>query len=80
MPCIDLFEDQSTEYKETVLPSSVTKRVSVEALSTFGWGRYTGLNGKNIGMTTFGASSPAENLFPHFGITTEAVVEAMKSL
>lgn len=80
MPCIDLFEDQSTEYKETVLPSSVTKRVSVEALSTFGWGRYTGLNGKNIGMTTFGASSPAENLFTHFGITTEAVVEAMKSL
>ncbi len=80
MPCIDLFEDQSTEYKETVLPSSVTKRVSVEALSTFGWGKYTGLNGKNIGMTTFGASSPAENLFPHFGITTEAVVEAMKSL
>lgn len=80
MPCIDLFEDQSAEYKEKVLPASVTKRVSVEALSTFGWGKYTGLNGKNIGMTTFGASSPAEKLFPHFGITTEAVVEAMKSL
>ncbi len=80
MPCVDLFEDQSDEYKESVLPSSVTKRVSVEALSTFGWGKYTGLNGKNIGMTTFGASSPAEKLFTHFGITTEAVVEAMKSL
>ena len=80
MPCVDLFEDQSAEYKEAVLPSSVTKRVSVEALSTFGWGKYTGLNGKNIGMTTFGASSPAEKLFTHFGITTEAVVEAMKSL
>ncbi len=80
MPCVDLFEDQSDEYKEAVLPSSVTKRVSVEALSTFGWGKYTGLNGKNIGMTTFGASSPAEKLFTHFGITTKAVVEAMKSL
>lgn len=80
MPCMDLFDEQSAEYKESVLPSTVTKRVSVEALSTFGWGKYTGLNGKNIGMTSFGASAPADKLFPYFGITTEAVVDAMKSL
>ena len=80
MPCMDLFEDQPAEYKEAVLPKDVTKRVSVEALSTFGWDRYTGLDGKTIGMTGFGASAPAGELFPYFGFTVENVVNTFKSL
>ncbi len=80
MPCMDLFEDQPDEYKNAVLPKDVTKRVSVEALSTFGWDRYTGLDGKTIGMTTFGASAPAGELFPYFGFTVENVVNTFKSL
>ena len=74
MPCVDLFEDQSDDYQEAVLPKAVTNRVSVEALSTFGWGKYAS---KNIGMTTFGASAPGDLLFKKFGITTEAVVDAV---
>ena len=80
MPCMDLFEDQPAEYKEAVLPKNVTKRVSVEALSTFGWDRYTGLDGKTIGMTGFGASAPAGELFPYFGFTVENVVNTFKNL
>ena len=79
MPCMDLFNDQSAEYKESVLPAAVTKRVAVEALTTFGWERYVGLTGKVVGMTSFGASAPAGLLFPKFGITTEAVVDAVKA-
>jgi transketolase len=78
MPCMDLFNDQPAEYKEAVLPSAVTVRVAAEALSTFGWERYVGLTGKVVGMTTFGASAPAGKLFAHFGITTDAIVDAVK--
>ena len=78
MPCMDLFADQSADYQEKVLPAAVTKRVSVEALSTFGWERYVGLSGKKIGMTGFGASAPGGKLFEHFGITTDAVIVAVK--
>lgn len=78
MPCMDLFNDQSAEYKESVLPSNVTVRVAAEALSTFGWERYVGLTGKVVGMTTFGASAPAGKLFLHFGITADAIVAAVK--
>lgn len=80
MPCVDLFEEQDAAYKESVLPAAVTKRVSVEALSTFGWGRYTGLNGVNIGMTTFGASAPYKQLYEHFGFTVDAIVKAAEAL
>lgn len=80
MPCMDIFEEQSDEYKEKVLPKSVTKRVSVEALSTFGWERYVGLDGKAVGMTTFGASGPYKELFEYFGFTAEEVVKAAESL
>lgn len=80
MPCMDIFEEQSEEYKEKVLPKSVTKRVSVEALSTFGWERYVGLGGKSVGMTTFGASGPYKELFEYFGFTVEEVVKAAESL
>lgn len=78
MPCMDLFEDQPDEYKNAVLPKNVTARVGVEALSEFGWGKYIGINGKFVGMKSFGASAPGNQLFEHFGITKDAVVAAVK--
>ena len=80
MPSMDLFEEQSAEYKESVLPNAVRKRVAVEALSDFGWYRYVGLDGTVVSMKGFGASGPAAELFKKFGFTTEAVVEAVKSV
>lgn len=80
MPCTDLFDRQSAEYKESVLPSSVAKRVAVEALAKDSWYKYVGLNGAIIGMDTFGESAPAGELFEHFGITVDAVVNAAKAL
>lgn len=80
MPCMDLFEEQSAEYKESVLPKSVRKRVAVEALSDFGWGRYVGLDGACVTMTGFGASGPANQLFEHFGFTADHVAEVARSL
>ena len=78
MPCMDLFEDQPDEYKNAVLPKNVTARVGVEALSEFGWGKYIGINGEFVGMKSFGASAPGNQLFEHFGITKDAVVAAVK--
>lgn len=80
MPCMDIFEEQSAEYREHVLPKNVTKRVAIEALSTFGWEKYTGLDGAVIGMTSFGASAPQDKLFEKFGFTVDRVVEVAKSL
>lgn len=80
MPSMDEFEKQSAEYKESVLPKNVRKRVAVEALSEFGWGKYIGLDGVCIGMTTFGASGPAPELFEKFGFTVDNVVSAVKSI
>lgn len=78
MPCMDLFEDQPDEYKDAILPKNVTTRVGVEALSEFGWGKYIGINGEFVGMKSFGASAPGNQLFEHFGITKDAVVAAVK--
>jgi transketolase len=78
MPSWDLFESQSTEYQDEVLPPHVRARVSVEALSTFGWSQYVGITGTSIGMTTFGASAPIKDLLKHFGFTVEKVVSAAK--
>ena len=80
MPCMDLFEEQSEEYKAKVLPKNVRKRVAVEALSGFGWDRYVGLDGDIIGMNRFGASAPYSKLFPYFGFTVENVVARVKAL
>lgn len=80
MPCMDLFEEQTAEYKESVLPKSVRARVAVEALSDFGWGRYVGLDGATVTMTGFGTSGPAAKLFEHFGFTVDHVVEVARSL
>ena len=80
MPCMDLFEEQSAEYKESVLPKAVRKRVAVEALSDFGWGRYVGLDGATVCMEGFGASGPAAQLFEKFGFTAERVANTVKAL
>lgn len=80
MPCMDIFEEQSEEYKESVLPKTVRARVVVEALIDFGWGKYVGLDGTTVTMTDFGASAPAAKLFERFGFTTENVVKAVKSI
>ncbi len=79
MPSWELFDEQTAEYREKVLPSSVSNRVSIEAGSTFGWVKYVGLNGKSIGIDTFGESGPAGELYKHFGITTEKMVDAVLS-
>lgn len=80
MPCMELFEQQSKEYKESVLPKDVRKRVAIEALSDFGWGKYVGLDGEYVTMKSFGASGPAAVLFKHFGFTVENVVATVKAL
>ncbi|MAD44774.1 MAG: transketolase [Oceanospirillaceae bacterium] len=80
MPCAERFCKQGAEYMEQVLPSSVTARVAVEALHKDYWHKFVGLNGKIIGMDTFGESAPAGELFKEFGITTDAVIDAVNSL
>lgn len=80
MPSMDAFEEQTEEYKESVLPKACRKRVAVEALSDFGWYRYVGLDGKVVSMKGFGASGPAEALFEKFGFTVDNVVAAVKSI
>lgn len=79
MPCWELFQKQDAEYIEKVLPGSVTNRVSVEAGTTFGWNQWIGNTGIAIGIDSFGESAPYEELYSHFGITTEKVVEAVES-
>ena len=80
VPSFELFDAQSDEYKEKVLPRAVRARVSVEAAATFGWHKYVGLDGIAIGIDSFGASAPAAQLFPHFGLTAEHVAECARSL
>ncbi len=81
MPSWEIFEEQSADYKESVLPSAVTARVSVEMAATFGWERYVGQKGRMIGMHRFGASAPLKDLLKFFGFTVEAVVaEAHKAI
>jgi transketolase len=81
MPSWEIFEQQDAAYKESVLPSSVTARVSVEMASTFGWERYVGMKGRKVGMHRFGASAPLKDLLKFFGFTADAVVaEAHKAL
>ena len=78
MPSWELFEQQPPEYKEAVLPPSVTARVSVEQASTFGWARYVGSTGRAIGMRTFGASAPLKDLQRKFGFDPGAVATAAR--
>ena len=80
MPSWELFERQDAAYKESVLPASVRARVSVEMASTFGWERYVGLEGKMIGMHSFGASAPLKDLLKKFGMETDKVVAAARGV
>ncbi len=78
MPSWELFEQQSQTYRESVIPPAVTARVSVEQATTFGWSQYVGLKGSSIGMHTYGASAPIQDVLKHFGFTVERVVAAVK--
>ena len=78
MPCWELFDEQSDEYREAVLPSSVRARVAVEAGTTLAWGRYVGLDGEVVGLDRFGASAPQTVLYRELGITAEAVADAAR--
>ncbi len=80
MPCTDLYDAQSADYRASVLPKSCTKRVAVEAGTTDGWYKYVGLDGKVIGMDRFGASAPYKEIYEKLGITAEKVAEAVSSL
>jgi transketolase len=80
MPCWEVFDEQSSKYKQEVLPSSVRARVSIEAGSTFGWKQYVGDHGLAIGMESFGASAPYEALMQNFGFTLENILAKAKSL
>lgn len=80
LPSWELFEAQSPEYRESVLPRAVKRRVSVEAATSFGWQRYTGSEGISISIDHFGASAPAERLFKEFGFTQDRIVEAVRTL
>jgi transketolase len=80
MPSTDAFDAQDAAYREAVLPKAVMKRVAVEAGVTDGWYKYTGLNGKVIGLDRFGESAPAGQLFKHFGFTAENVAKTMEEI
>ncbi|KAF1296022.1 transketolase [Enterococcus sp. JM4C] len=80
LPSFDLFDAQDAAYKESVLPKAVTKRVGIEVASPFGWERYTGTEGKMIGIDHFGASAPGDKILAEFGFTVENVVTTYNSL
>jgi transketolase len=80
MPSTDVFDAQDAAYRESVLPADVSARVAIEALQADYWYKYVGLNGAIVGMTSFGESAPADELFVHFGFTVENVVAKAKAL
>ena len=80
MPSMDLFDRQSADYKESILPSSMRKRLSVEMGATFGWGKYVGLDGISMGIDTFGASAPAKDVIANYGFTVDKVKENIYKL
>ena len=75
-----LFEKQTEEYKNSVIPNDIRARVCVEAASSYSWYKYAGIDGKVIGIDTFGLSAPAGVLFKHFNVTAEHVAEVAKSI
>ncbi|GAA3898750.1 transketolase [Halomonas cibimaris] len=80
MPSTQRFDGQDAEYRESVLPAAVTKRLAIEAAHADYWYKYVGLNGRVVGMTTYGESAPAGDLFKHFGFTVDHVVEQARAL
>ena len=80
MPSMDLFEKQSKEYRESVLPKSVTKRMSIEMGATYGWHKYVGFDGVVLGIDRFGASAPANQVIEAYGFTVENIVSLYKGM
>ena len=80
MPCAEVYEQQDAAYRESVLPSDVLARVAVEALHADFWFKYVGLDGRVVGMTTFGESAPAVDLMDYFGFTVDNVVAVVEEL
>ena len=80
MPSQDLFDKQSPEYKESVLPNSIRKRLSIEMASSFGWGKYVGLDGITMAIDRFGASAPANDVITNYGFTVDKVKENVYKL
>jgi len=80
MPSMDLFEDQSDAYKETVLPSKVDKRLAIEMGSPFGWDRYVGLNGRGMTIDNFGASGKGDEVVKAYGFTADNIVKEFNKL
>jgi transketolase len=80
MPCTQVFDAQEAGYREAVLPSDILARVAVEAGHADFWYKYVGLDGRVIGMSSFGESAPAPALFEHFGLTADNVVAAVEDV
>ena len=80
MPCVEVFEAQSLEYQESILPTTTRKRLAIEASHVDYWRKWVGLDGAVLGMSTFGASAPGGDLLKHFGFTAERVAEAVRNL
>ena len=80
MPCCEVFDRQSEEYKQSVLPCAVRARVAVEAGTTQGWYKYVGLDGAVLGLDRYGASGPADKLFEKFGFTVDNLVRVAKTV
>lgn len=80
MPSMELFEAQTASYREEILPKKIKKRISVEASSSFGWQKFTGLEGKNISIDSFGISGPAKEVYKYFGITVENIKKTIEEL
>ena len=80
MPAQNIFDEQDAAYKESILPSNVTKRLAIEAGSSFGWGKYVGLQGKTLTIDTWGASAPGAKIFEEYGFTVDNAVSLFESL
>ena len=80
MPCMELFDEQDDAYKQSVIPNETRARIAVEAASPFGWHKYVGIDGRVIGMNSFGASAPSGKLFEHFGFTVDRITNAALEL
>ena len=80
MPNWYAFEQQSSEYKESILPSDVTKRIAIEMASPLGWHKYVGIEGKVIGIDSFGASAPGDLVVEKYGFTKENILKQVRSL
>ena len=80
MPSTDVFDAQDAAYKQSVLPLEVSARIAIEAAAADFWYKYVGLDGRIIGMTTYGESAPAEDLFPYFGFTVDNIVATAEEL